>query len=100
MGLKSRGQIIKCIIDSTLYINKGQYNNLIKSQKISQEPNDIFDETKFNEKALFKSLENTKENITFDSILELYFFSMAIILLFLQLLSQEKKLMNSKDFMI
>ena len=71
--IKSREQIIKCIIDTTLYFSKGPYDNLIKSQTTSQESDETFDEAKSKERAL-KSLENTKDNITFDSIPGTLFF--------------------------
>ena len=71
--IKSREQIIKCILDSTLYFSKGPYDNLIKSQTTSQESDKVFDEEKSNERAL-KSLEKTKDNISFDNIPGTLFF--------------------------
>ena len=71
--IKSREQIIKSILDSTLYFSKGPYDNLIKSQMTSQESDDVFDEEKSNQRAL-KSLEITKDNISFDNIPGTLFF--------------------------
>ena len=71
--INSREEIIKSILDSTLYFSKGPYDNLIKSQMTSQQSDDIFDETKSNERAL-KSLEKTRENISFDNIPGTLFF--------------------------
>ena len=71
--ITSRDQIIKSILDSTLYFSKGPYDNLIKSQTTSQETDDIFDEEKSNERAL-KSLEKTRDNISFDNIPGTLFF--------------------------
>ena len=71
--IKSRKEIIKCILDSTLYFSKGPYDNLIKSQMTSQESDDIFNEEKSNERAL-KSLEKTRENISFENIPGTLFF--------------------------
>ena len=71
--VKCRDQIIKCILDSTLYFSKGPYDKLIKSQMTSQESDDIFDEEKSNARAL-KSLEETKDNVTFDNIPGTLFF--------------------------
>ena len=71
--IKSRKEIIKCILDSTLYFSKGPYDNLIKSQMISQESDEVFNEEKSNERAL-KSLETTKENISFENIPKTLFF--------------------------
>ena len=71
--IKSREDIIKCILDSTLYFSKGPYDNLIKSQMTSQESDEIFNEEKSNERALI-SLETTRENISFDNIPGALFF--------------------------
>ena len=64
---KSRNQIIKSILNSSVFFTKGPYDNLIKSQSTSQVNSADFDEDKLNQQAL-ESLENTKENVTFDSI--------------------------------
>ena len=40
--IKSREQIIKCILDTTLFLTKGPYDDLIKSQMTSQESDEIF----------------------------------------------------------
>ena len=64
---KSRNQIIKSILDSSIFFTKGPYDKLIRSQSESQQNYSNFDEEKLNEQAL-KSLENTRDNVTFDSI--------------------------------
>ena len=64
---KSRNQIIKSILDSSVFFTKGPYDNLIKSQSTSQESSQDYDEEKLNKQAL-ESLEKTKDNVTFDSI--------------------------------
>ena len=64
---QSRNQIIKSILDSSIFFTKGPYDNLIKSQSTSQEDYKDFDEEKLNKQAL-ESLEKTKDNVTFDSI--------------------------------
>lgn len=51
--------IIKSILDSTLFFNKGPYDNLIKSQMTSQESDEIYDEDKPNKKIL-EYLEKNK----------------------------------------
>ena len=71
--IKCRKEIIKCILDSTLYFSKGPYDNLIKSQMISQESDEVFNEEKSNERAL-KSLETTRENISFENLPKSLFF--------------------------
>ena len=71
--IKCREQIIKSILDSTLFFSKGPYDNLIKSQMTSQESDEIYDEDKSNKRAL-ESLEKTKDNISFDSIPGTLFF--------------------------
>lgn len=64
---KSRNQIIKSILDSSIFFIKGPYDKLIRSQSESQQNFSNFNEEKLYEQAL-KSLENTKDNVTFDSI--------------------------------
>ena len=64
---KSRNQIIKSILDSSIFFTKGPYDNLIKSQSTSQMNSNDYDEEKLNQQAL-ESLEKTKDNVTFDSI--------------------------------
>ena len=70
---KSRNQIIKSTLDSSVFFVKGPYDNLIKSQSISQQNLDHYDEEKQNELAI-ESLKNTKDNVTFDSIPGTLFF--------------------------
>ena len=64
---KSRKQIIKSILESSVFFTKGPYDKLIRSQSESQKNYSTFDEEKLNEQAL-KSLEDTKDNVTFDNI--------------------------------
>ena len=71
--IKSREQIIKCILETTLFFTKGPYDDLIKSQMTSQESDEIFDEEKSNKRAI-ESLKKTKDKISFDSIPETLFF--------------------------
>ena len=68
---KSRNQIIKNILESSVFLTKGPYDNLIKSQLISQEKS--YNEEEQNKKAI-DSLEKTKDNVTFDSIPGTLFF--------------------------
>ena len=70
---KSRNQIIKSILDSSVFFVKGPYDNLIKSQTISQQTLEHYDEDKQNEQAI-ESLKNTKDNVTFDTIPGTLFF--------------------------
>ena len=71
--VKCRLQVIQSLLESSIYFIKGPYDKLIESQKLSQQKIDYFDEEKLNEQAI-RSLENTKENITFDSIPATLFF--------------------------
>ena len=68
---KSRNQIIKSILDSAVFFTKGPYDNLIKSQLISQQTS--YNEEEQNKQAI-DSLEKTKDNVTFDSIPGTLFF--------------------------
>ena len=70
---ESRKQIVQSILDSSVFFTKGPYDKLIQSQKLSQKNYDVYDEEKLNQQAL-ESLEQIKDNVTFDSVPATLFF--------------------------
>ena len=73
--IQSRPKIINSLISSTLYISKGPYDNLIKSQMTSQETDKIFDEKKANERALISLKIARDKKVSFDNMPEIFFFN-------------------------